>query len=325
MRDQWNRDTERAILSNEEAAILLGSYFPNVKVAKVEPTKGGLANASYLVALKTGQRLHLRICQRDPSAAEKEYRLIQLVQGKVPAPKPIYFSAVNPVNNFPFMVLDWVEGTRLESIIGELSPRNVEHLGNSLGATLALIHGFKFEQFGFFDDHLEIPATLEMGGNGLLQYAEECLLENLGQERIGEALTNEVLSFIRTEARLLDDWSGRPCLTHCDFNGSNILVQKEEQGWEVTAVIDWEFAISGTPFFDLGNLLRPPLGEIPGMESAVERGYRNAGGELPNEWRKMSKLTDLTAWLEFLTRKNAGVNLISDCKRQICKTMSEWV
>jgi hypothetical protein len=102
-------------------------------------------------------------------------------------------------------------------------------------------------------------------------------------------------------------------------------MKKEEQGREVAAVIDWEFAFSGTPFFDLGNLLRPPLGEIPGMQAAVERGYRNAGGDLPIEWRKMSKLTDLTAWLEFLTRKNAGINLISDCKTQICKTIGEWV
>jgi hypothetical protein len=47
------------------------------------------------------------------------------------------------------MILDWVEGARLESIIGELSPGNVDHLGKSLGETLALIHGFKFEQFGF--------------------------------------------------------------------------------------------------------------------------------------------------------------------------------
>jgi len=325
MRDQWNRDTEQASLSIEDAAVLLGSYYPSVEVLNVEPTKGGLANSSYLVELNQQKCLHLRICQRDPSAAEKEYRLIQLMQGNVPAPKPIHFSTVNPVNNFPFMILEWVEGSRLESIVSELRPRDVEHLGESLGGTLALIHRFQFEQFGFFNDHLEVPSPMKMGGEGLLSYAQECLLGNLAGEHLGEPLTKKILNFIRNEACLLDEWSGKPCLSHCDFNGSNILVKKSETGWEVAAVIDWEFAFSGTPFFDLGNLLRPPLGEILGMEAAVERGYRNAGGELPPEWRKMSKLTDLTAWFEFLTRKNAGINLISDCKKQICKTMGEWV
>lgn len=325
MRDQWNRDTERAILSNEDAAVLLGSYLPNAEVVKVEPTKGGLANSSYMVELSNHRLLHLRICQRDPSAAEKEYRLIQLMQGNVPAPKPIHFSTINPVNDFPFMILDWVEGSRLESVVSELRSHDVDHLGESLGGTLALIHRFQFDEFGFFNDHLEVLSPMEMGGKGLLSYAEDCLLNNLGGERLGDSLTRKILNFIKNEACLLDEWSEKPCLTHCDFNASNILVKRENTDWVVAGVIDWEFAFSGTPFFDLGNLLRPPLGEICGMETAVERGYRKAGGYLPKEWRKMSKLTDLTAWLEFLTRKNAGINLISDCKTQICKTMGEWV
>lgn len=325
MRERWNRDTDTLMLSNEQAEALLNSYYPLVKVLRVEPTKGGLANSSYCLHTEHHGLLHLRICVRDPSAAEKEYRLIQLMQGNVATPKPIHFSTVNPIEDYPFMILSWVEGTRLESIVGQLRPSDIDCLGESLGGTLALIHRFQFDKFGFFNDHLEIPFAMEMGGKGLLRYAEECLLDSLGAERLGQSLTEKILQFIKDQSPLLDEWTGRPCLAHSDFNGSNILVKKEGAGWEVAAVIDWEFAFSGTPFFDFGNLLRAPFGEIPGMEAAVERGYKNAGGELPPEWRKISKLTDLTAWLEFLTRRNAGLNLISDCKTQICKTMGEWV
>lgn len=326
MRDRWNRDTETMLLTNEQAETMLQSYYvAGYKVVKVEPTKGGLANSSFLVQTESGNQLHLRICVRDPSAAEKEYRLIQLIQGNVPTPRPIHFSTVNPISDHPFMILSWVEGTRLETIVGELRPRDVDHLGESLGGTLALIHRFQFDQFGFFNDHLEIPSPMQMGGKGLLRYAEECLLENLAGERLGEPLTEKILKFIEAECGLLDEWRGKPCLTHSDFNGSNILVKKGNAGWDVAAVIDWEFAFSGTPFFDFGNLLRAPLGEVPGIDAAIERGYKSAGGELPPQWRKMSRLTDLTAWLEFLTRRNAGINLISDCKTQICKTMGEWV
>ncbi len=38
----------------------------------------------------------------------------------------------------------------------------------------------------------------------------------------------------------------------------------------------------------------------------------------------MSKLTDLTAWLDFLTRESAGAQLISDAQAQISNTIAEW-
>jgi aminoglycoside/choline kinase family phosphotransferase len=41
-------------------------------------------------------------------------------------------------------------------------------------------------------------------------------------------------------------------LVHADFNPKNILVR----GASVAAVLDWEFAFSGTPLFDVGNMLR---------------------------------------------------------------------
>jgi hypothetical protein len=91
MRDRWNRDTETMLLTNEQAETMLQSYYvAGYKVVKVEPTKGGLANSSFLVQTESGNQLHLRICVRDPSAAEKEYRLIQLIQGNVPTPRLLH-------------------------------------------------------------------------------------------------------------------------------------------------------------------------------------------------------------------------------------------
>ncbi len=38
------------------------------------------------------------------------------------------------------------------------------------------------------------------------------------------------------------------------------------------------------------------------FETAVAEGHRSAGGRLPEEWRKMSRIGDLYAWLQFLGR-----------------------
>lgn len=48
-----------------------------------------------------------------------------------------------------------------------------------------------------------------------------------------------------------------------------------------------------------------------------------AGGILPHEWRKMSLLTDLTAWTKFMTRETVNDNLIADAIKVIEKTIQK--
>jgi len=45
-------------------------------------------------------------------------------------------------------------------------------------------------------------------------------------------------------------------LVHADYNGKNLLMQSTHEGWQVAAVLDWEFAFAGSPLFDTGNFLR---------------------------------------------------------------------
>lgn len=325
MRDGWNRATALVELSKKEVQALLDPFLPDVKVIDVEPTIGGLANTNLKIRFAgDDEPLLLRFCIRDPSSVEREFRLLQLVEATVPVPRLCHFSKDNPINGHPYILMQWVEGKLLESVVSNLNPADIAQLGESLGQAMAAIHGFHFDQFGFFDEQLNISHPLEMGGEGLLAYVRECLASPIVKQRVDAQLSSKLLDFLDKENSLLDEWVGKPCLAHCDFNGSNILVNKTADHWQVAAVLDWEFSFSGTPFFDFGNLLRAPVGALPGIEDFIESGYKNSGGELPREWRRMSKLTDLTAWVEFLTRESAGPQLISDATSQICKTITEW-
>lgn len=322
MRETWNRTTPVVELSTQDATALFNKNL--YVVESIEPTKGGLANTNLRVQFERIElKLLLRLWTRDPKAAGKEFRLMQMMEGVVPVPKVNLFSRNNPVNGYPFMFMEWIDGVRLESILGELYKSDIGHLGQSIGKTLASIHAYRFDQAGFFDEELEVAIPMEMGGAGLLRYTEECLDNPVVSERLGSELASITRNFVKSENHLLDKWTECPCLTHSDFNCSNILVKKSEF-WEVAAVLDWEFAFSGTPFFDFGNLLRNPFCAIPGMTDAVEQGYLDGGGTLPPEWKRMSKLTDLTAWLDFLTRENTGPELISDARAQISRTIAEW-
>ena len=84
-------------------------------------------------------------------------------------------------------------------------------------------------------------------------------------------------------------------LVHGDFNQRNLLLRCIAGRWSVAAVLDWEFAISGSPLGDLGNFLRYERAATPLAEPHFSTGYLAAGGRLPDDWRNLARLVDLVA------------------------------
>jgi aminoglycoside phosphotransferase (APT) family kinase protein len=91
-------------------------------------------------------------------------------------------------------------------------------------------------------------------------------------------------------------------LVHGDFCKRNVLVREMNGRWAVVAVLDWEFAVSGTPLGDLANFLRYEPPSRPRAEPSFSNGYLRAGGCLPEDWRRLARLVDLVALCEALTR-----------------------
>jgi aminoglycoside phosphotransferase (APT) family kinase protein len=261
----------------------------------------------------------LRLYQRDPVQAGKEAVLNRLVASRVPVAPFLYFGEDNPATGHPYAVMEWVDGERLETVMASLDDEALSTLGNCLGRTLRSVHSFIFDKPGFFGAALHVSEPIDLGRDGLLAYLRHCLVKGPGGQRLGQELTSELLAFVEREGRLLDNWPGAPCLVHADFNGSNVLVRQrtEGAGREIAAVLDWEFAFSGSPAVDFGNLLRPPLDTVRGFAEAVASGYRQAGGMLPVEWRRIAQVADLFAWADFLNRPEAGAALIEDAREVI--------
>jgi aminoglycoside phosphotransferase (APT) family kinase protein len=304
---------------------MIAPILPRRKVVASFYTQGGLANTNIRLKLSDTQTpLLLRVFTRDPAQAEKEYRIYERIKGLVPAPQVYYFSPTNPVSGHPYSIMQLVEGDRLETLVEGLDDSWSVDVGRSVGSALAAIHSITFPREGFLDGQLNVVTPITMGGMGFVEFAHSCLQQNIVATRLGADFSRELMHFIREQAVHFDTWKTAPCLTHSDFGGSNILVQRVDLGWKVSAVLDWEFALSANPFMDFGNLLRKPLGSINGFERSVLEGYTARGGRLPDNWRKLSKLADLTAWLDFVTRPTANDRLIEDARNVIRDTMFEY-
>jgi aminoglycoside phosphotransferase (APT) family kinase protein len=318
MRDDWTRGTPALDLDAAQATRLVAPAFPGARVIEVTPASGGLANTNLRLGLAGRDApILLRLYQRDPAQAAKEVALHRLLAGRVPVPAILHAADTNPVTRGPYAVVEWVEGLHL----GRIAP-NLEHearaaLARDIGGVLAAIHEVTFPAAGFLDAALRVAQPIDVGRAGLEGFLRLCLIDGRGGVRLGAELTAETLAFAAREGGRLEAWATPPRLTHADFNGSNVLVRETGKGWRVAAVLDWEFAFAGAPSFDFGNLLRPPLGDLPGFAGSVAAGYRETGAPLPEDWRDLARIADLTAWADFLNRPDATPELIADSKRMI--------
>lgn len=301
---------------------LLASLFPGAVLCDVVPLSGGLANTNLRLKLDgEPSDLVLRIYQRDPGQLAKEAALARRLQGRLPVADFLHVEGDPGVLGAPFAIVNWIDGVTLDQILPDLTGEDLSGLGEQLGKALATIHGERFAVSGFFDGTLEVGNPIDVGGAGLIAYCREHLTSERVRERLGDRRVHNALAFVERHARMLDVWTGPPCLTHADFNGSNIMVRRVSEGLEVAAVLDWEFAFAGSPFFDLGNITRPPLGERSGFVAGLESGYRAYDDRLPENWQELARLADLTAWVDFATRPSLSDSVLMDVRAMIDRTI----
>jgi len=305
-----------------EIAALLRPVVGDATILSVQPVTGGLVNTNLKVTLSDSPHaVLLRLFQREPLKARIEAALDALLGDGVPRARFLHFDESNSVTGHPYAVLQWIEGAQLGVVASGADEAALAELGARTGAALAQIHSFRFDRYGFFTADLSVPVTIDLDRAGLLAFMRQCLCDGPGGERLGAELTARLFAFVERDGDRLNAWSGAPCLTHADFNPSNILVRHVGNGWQIAAVLDWEFALSATPALDFGNLLRPPFGEQAGFVEGLAHGYPAAGGFLPDDWFRIARIADLFAWADLLGRRSEDPALTVDASRIIAATI----
>lgn len=319
MREDWTR--AKPVIDLDEATIegLIEPCFPGCKVIEVDTVVGGLTNTNLRIRLdgRPGSLL-LRFYQRSGDLAHKEMLLCRRVESRVRVPTYLHYAPENPVTGHAFAVIEWIEGSTLQDCVPTLSRDDFSGLGAAIGRSLAAVHGFAYTHFGFFDAELKVGAPMDLSGQGLVDYLRFCLVDGRGGARIGEELTEKIMAFAAREGHRVEEWQTQACLVHGDFNPSNILVRKDAAGvWQAAALIDWEYAFSGAPGFDFGNVLRPPLDRSKEFAAALEQGYRAAGGIMPPDWQRIARITDLFSYADVLHHPETRGKVVEDAKKEI--------
>ncbi|MBV9172248.1 MAG: aminoglycoside phosphotransferase family protein [Chloroflexi bacterium] len=286
---RWRRGAAFARFSRAELRALL-----QADVLDAEPLIGGLRNSNYRVVLagEPGRAVVRFYTNDDPLSCSREHAILKLIEGRVPAPRVLRSS---PCADPPWSLLTWLDGVRYD----EAHAHSPEALAQSAGKTLARIHAFEFEEAGFFGRNLEItePLTVE---HGWAEWITGWLVRGRAGQRLGADLARRILRFVDEHAaEMRQPHQPKPVLVHADYKPWNLLVDASSR---ICGVLDWEFSHAGSKLLDIGIFLRQRHSLAPAYEAAFEDGYRHAGGSLPLDWSRLSRLTDLICLVQLVDR-----------------------
>lgn len=264
---------------------------------------GGHSGETFLADV-AGERTVVRIyadrgAARGPDAVDVDAAVLRLVRGLLPVPEVLEVRRADPSAGTPaLLVTTWLPGTPLERVLPTADAARAALLGRHVGALLARLAQIPMPRAGcFLDGDLRIGPP-PLGADDLGSWVQVHAAS--GPLAAWSPADRQALADVADDAQSLLDPTARVCLVHSDFNARNLLV--EPTTGEVTGLVDWEFAHAGSPFSDLGNLLRFDRG--PAFADAVVATYRERVVDAPDDLLDRARAADLYALVELASRRD---------------------
>jgi aminoglycoside phosphotransferase (APT) family kinase protein len=313
VQSRWLRAKPRRLLPARVLEDIVGTAFPRCRLVDVQPCADGFRNANFRLRLDSIPGfVVLRIYEHDPSLCTKEVDLLNLIKHSVPVPAIIHAEPEGLNEIPPFVFMPYVEGISLRELKRNGNHNSIAQAAYSAGQTLALISRTTFNKSGWLGPGPAVGAPLLEGANSGPRFVDSCLASGNSQLRLGPELTDQIHTLVWSYAPELAALDDERCLVHGDFGKRNLFVQQVKGEWRVAAVLDWEFAISGSPLTDVGHFLRYECASCPVAEPHFSEGYLHAGGRLPDEWRRLARVLDLIALCESLTHNELPDDVVAE-------------
>ncbi|MCG7406564.1 aminoglycoside phosphotransferase family protein [Paenibacillus sp. ACRRX] len=322
MKEAWERSSKSMQIKFETLSVMISQVFRGKRLIKAERTQTGLSNGTYKVEIEGSTTPYLlRIFSGGSDIAIKEKAIAERLRGVVPVADYIYLDTSRKLVEYDWALMEWKEGVLLRDILQRREERQIAEVAESVGNILARIHSHTFESPGLFAGDLTIAHPFDMDENEFFSFITESLDHSATRHWLGAEATEKVRSFCVSHRSLLSEIHEPPVLVHSDFNGLNLLMMEGLNGFEVSAVLDWEFAFSGRRYVDIGNMLRYEHDKSL-FERHFVKAYRSSGGFLNENWVLLSKLEDLIALCDLLNRSTPEMtNRIADLRQLINQTI----
>jgi len=303
----WNRPTPAVSLSIGAITQMLDPWLAGREILDADLMPGGLVNRNFLLRLDGRPReCVLRIYDRDASACAKEVAVLGLIGREVPVPRPLFVEDA-PDSGPPFAVMSVVDGISLRTLrsFGDDDP--VAQAAFDCGRVLAKLARYPG------------PPTKHETAIGLI---ERFVAAPLFCDRVAPEMRRGIVSLAERWQPRIDEVARAECLVHGDFNSPNIFVKQSDDGWRVSGILDWEFALNASPYCDIGNFLRYHRRDRPRYEPSFSAGLREGGMILPADWLMLARVMDLPALCELLGRTDVPDAVVAELILLLDETLS---
>jgi aminoglycoside phosphotransferase (APT) family kinase protein len=264
----------------------------------VRPLAGGYSGETFLVE-RPGEPAVLRVYGKQPERAAIDAALLHLVRGLIPVPRVLDLRRPDPaVPRSPaHLLITYLPGERLDTVLSRAQPELGARLARSVAGVLTTLSGIPFMRPATFVDADLRLSDREAPADGLVSWLDRHVSADGPIGRWDAGLVRSLRDMCAAADGLLDTVH-RTCLVHSDFNPKNILA--DPVSGRVTALLDWEFAHAGSPYADLGNLLRFDRG-TPWSWTILEHFVANTPG-LADDPLTLARASDLWALIELASR-----------------------
>ncbi len=318
----WERSDITLSLPETTIYKMVQMAFPDKTLSSYEIISEGCANFNIKIHLNDDSTSYiLRIYLRDKDAAYREKNLGVLLKDKIPTPLSFY---IGEVDGYTFAITKFLPGIQLGNLLLSNTAYDINVVMYNVGLMLAKIVSFNFTEPGFFDKDLNIlsgSASYEK----LLAHIAGFLSNQNVITVLGSDTIQRISNYFDQSKHLFPDESERH-LVHGDFDPANILVNKINNEWEISGILDWEFSFSGSYLWDVANMLRYAHKMPPEFQNAFIRGLNEGGVELPENWSSTIDLMNVSSLLDCLKRSDAQnkPNQCSDIRELIQNILSKY-
>jgi len=302
-------------MTPEQIRRLLAKVFPKRSVKNLQVLSGGLINTNIRVDFEANYKpVVIRVFRNGAQVCRKELAIHDLLSPTIRVPRVLHAAPEGIEDSPAFTINEYVIGSTFQELKRTKDLKAIQQASYSVGATLASIGGFEFEKPGRLEVE-EHTATLAVGqkfieGRDQIARLMDTFLASANCERrAGPKLIQRLHDYLWSWSSQIPDLEEAPCLVHNDFGNRNILVRQENGKWVVAAILDWELAFSGSPLLDVGHFLRYERSSAPVREVHFSRGFVEHGGQLPDNWKEIARVVDLSGLVECLTHDELPVDV----------------
>lgn len=210
-------------------------------VQSVVQPKGGLINACRVVNDCHVIRFDLLDYAGVISRYQGEAIIYERLRGTaVPVPEVIALDLSKMLVPYAYIILSKMEGEPIIDNWTALSSNQQQHLGQSIGRSLALLHEQRFMGFGSVYN-----LNLKSWRDFITDFVNDMGDDLMNAAILDASVAEKCRTIIRKHESLFEiGIEGQ--LVHADYQFENIL----QKNGNVTAVIDFEWSLSGDPAWD---------------------------------------------------------------------------